>query len=288
MDPAELDPIKSALQNQGAVIGRHVQLLHNMMQQLTLLVRAQTEGAQPASATGPPPSGDLPEPMQLGGVGLPDLTALGLMPSRPDTLATPVAQWETPGPSPAFIDSGAVESFLDVTLATDLGLPFQPLEHPLPVMAINSHSLGLRQHNPHIDWSTQSVCAWGLQCDGHCQADPCPPHGAPSSMGPIRLDVTGVPKGNWDLKQDFSKEEAQVLQPHREFDCTINLLPGATPPHSQLFMLSLPEWHNNQAHEKIRHSQREDEQVGGSVELLEVRDGDDHQQVQEHSAHRNT
>ncbi|KAL6480237.1 hypothetical protein MHYP_G00112700 [Metynnis hypsauchen] len=49
MDPAELDPIKSALQNQGAAIGRHDQLLHDMMQQLTLLVRAQAEGAQPAS-----------------------------------------------------------------------------------------------------------------------------------------------------------------------------------------------------------------------------------------------
>ncbi|KAL6461734.1 hypothetical protein MHYP_G00298790 [Metynnis hypsauchen] len=51
MDPAELDPIKSALQNQGAAIGRHEQLLHDMMQQLTLLVRAHTEGAQPASAS---------------------------------------------------------------------------------------------------------------------------------------------------------------------------------------------------------------------------------------------
>ncbi|KAL6476018.1 hypothetical protein MHYP_G00145170 [Metynnis hypsauchen] len=51
MDPADLNPIKSALQNQGAVIGRHEQLLHDMMQQLTLLVRTHTEGAQPASAS---------------------------------------------------------------------------------------------------------------------------------------------------------------------------------------------------------------------------------------------
>ncbi|KAL6480099.1 hypothetical protein MHYP_G00111320 [Metynnis hypsauchen] len=43
MDPAELDPIKSALQNQGAVIGRHEQLLHDMMQQLTLLVLSKEE-----------------------------------------------------------------------------------------------------------------------------------------------------------------------------------------------------------------------------------------------------
>ncbi|KAL6457430.1 hypothetical protein MHYP_G00343930 [Metynnis hypsauchen] len=50
IDPAELDHITSALQNQGAVIGRHAQLLHDMIQQLTL-VRAQTDGAQPASAS---------------------------------------------------------------------------------------------------------------------------------------------------------------------------------------------------------------------------------------------
>ncbi|KAL6472219.1 hypothetical protein MHYP_G00184070 [Metynnis hypsauchen] len=51
INPAELDPSKSALQNQGAVIGRHEQLLHDMMKQQTLLVRAQTDGAQPASAS---------------------------------------------------------------------------------------------------------------------------------------------------------------------------------------------------------------------------------------------
>ncbi|KAL6456552.1 hypothetical protein MHYP_G00350960 [Metynnis hypsauchen] len=68
MDPAELDPIKSALQNQGAAIGRHEQLLHDMMQQLTLLVRAQAEGAQPtgtgaaagASAAAPALASPLP------------------------------------------------------------------------------------------------------------------------------------------------------------------------------------------------------------------------------------
>ncbi|KAL6472214.1 hypothetical protein MHYP_G00184020 [Metynnis hypsauchen] len=58
--------------------------------------------------------------------------------------------------------------------------------------------------------------------------------------------------------------------------------------------LELDSWcfpvdrHNNQSHEKIRHSQREDKQVGWSVELLEVRNGDDHQQVQKHSEHRYT
>ncbi|XP_036420877.1 uncharacterized protein LOC118804497 [Colossoma macropomum] len=54
MDPAELEPIKTALQSQGVIIGWHEQLLQNMTQQLTLLVRAQTEGVQPASAAAAP------------------------------------------------------------------------------------------------------------------------------------------------------------------------------------------------------------------------------------------
>ena len=51
-------------------------------------------------------------------------------------------------------------------------------------------------------------------------------------------DLSGVPRDYWDLKEVFSKEKSQVLPPHREFDCAINLLPGATPPRGQLFALS--------------------------------------------------
>ena len=114
----------------------------------------------------------------------------------------------------AFIDSGAAESFLDAMLAAELGLPIEPLERPLPVMAIDGRSLGsgpvthhtgpvtlrvgphsestvlyltqaphlqlvlgfpwLRQNNPRIDWSTQSVYVWDPRCNGHCLVDPGP------------------------------------------------------------------------------------------------------------------
>ncbi|KAL7874124.1 hypothetical protein SRHO_G00050940 [Serrasalmus rhombeus] len=48
-------------------------------------------------------------------------------------------------------------------------------------------------------------------------------------MGPTMPDLAGLPKEYWDLKEVFSKEKAQVLLPYREFDCTINLLPGQAP-----------------------------------------------------------
>ncbi|KAL7879147.1 hypothetical protein AOLI_G00101210 [Acnodon oligacanthus] len=43
------------------------------------------------------------------------------------------------------------------------------------------------------------------------------------------LDLSGVPRDYWQLKEVFSKEKAQILPPHRELDCAINLPPGATP-----------------------------------------------------------
>ncbi|KAL7845134.1 hypothetical protein AOLI_G00233260 [Acnodon oligacanthus] len=274
MDPAELDPIKSTLQNQGAVIGSHEQLLHDMIQQLTLLVRVQSEGAQPASVSAAatlvlassPPSTD-PNPVWVDAVvanperyaGDPETCRgfllqcslvfemqpswfpterskvaymISLLTGRalawatslrelnsPDTASGESfikAMWvtfhitiggrpfpkglngrfkdalatqelpstleglydvcirldthmhqtdfnqrggsHTPASNPArqppsrdllepiqlgaVIDSGAAENFLDITLAAELGLPFDPLERPLPVMAIDGRSLG--------------------------------------------------------------------------------------------------------------------------------------------------
>ncbi len=40
---------------------------------------------------------------------------------------------------------------------------------------------------------------------------------------------------------------------------------------------------HHKSNKHISHSQRENDQVGWSVKLLEVRDGDDHQQIHKHS-----
>ncbi|KAL7872139.1 hypothetical protein SRHO_G00071220 [Serrasalmus rhombeus] len=108
MDPAELHPIKSALQNQGVVIGRHEQLLHDM---------------QPASAGASPATPALVSPLPLtqicwGARGLqrfslavlpvvsnsnpPGSQQRGLKPgsknTKPDALSR---QWAPPGPDPS-------------------------------------------------------------------------------------------------------------------------------------------------------------------------------------------
>ncbi|KAL6465619.1 hypothetical protein MHYP_G00257520 [Metynnis hypsauchen] len=40
-------------------------------------------------------------------------------------------------------------------------------------------------------------------------------------------DLSGVSRDYWDLKDVYSKDKAQVLPPHKELDCIINLLPEA-------------------------------------------------------------
>ena len=57
---------------------------------------------------------------------------------------------------------------------------------------------------------------------------PSPPGGTKPTPSPS--DITGVPSVYHDLAPVFSKESALSLPPHRPYDCTIDLLPGAPLP----------------------------------------------------------
>jgi len=48
-------------------------------------------------------------------------------------------------------------------------------------------------------------------------------------------------KADSDLGSVFSKDKASSLPPHRPYNCSINLLPGAPLPTSRLYNLSRPE-----------------------------------------------
>ncbi|KAL7870453.1 hypothetical protein SRHO_G00079500 [Serrasalmus rhombeus] len=196
------------------------------------------------SPAGLPPSGDLPEPMQLGSAGLSDHGPGPQYQPPIEKCIGPLQSREL-----AFVDSGAAESFLDATLAAELGLPIEPLEHPLPVMAIDGRALGsglitlhtapvtlrvgphsestvlyltqaphlqlvlgfpwLRHHNSHIDWSTQSIFAWDPWCNSHSLVNPGSLRRAPSPKSPIMLDLSGVHRDYWDLKEVFMFEALQ-------------------------------------------------------------------------------
>ncbi|KAI3371471.1 hypothetical protein L3Q82_023568 [Scortum barcoo] len=89
-------------------------------------------------------------------------------------------------------------------LASSLGINFEPL------------------HSPVTARSPDTTC------------DPIPDH----SDYP---DLSKVPPCYYDLKEVFNKTKATSLPPHREWDCAIELLPGAPIPKARLYSLSGPE-----------------------------------------------
>ncbi len=54
-------------------------------------------------------------------------------------------------------------------------------------------------------------------------------------------DLSGVPEEYHDLRAVFSRSQAGSLPPHRPYDCSIDLVPGSTPPRVRLYSLSAPE-----------------------------------------------
>ncbi|KAL6458335.1 hypothetical protein MHYP_G00335650 [Metynnis hypsauchen] len=292
MDPAELVPIKSALQNQGSAIGRHEQLLHDMMQQLTLLVRAQAEGAQPASASAGtgvaagasaaapvlasplPPTDPTPirgdalvanperyagDPETCRGFLLQCSLVFEQQPSRFPTERSKVAYmislltgralaWATSLWERASPDTASGESFMSA-MRTTFHNPRGGREAAPRLLALSQgtrsvadYAIEFRTLAAESGWNEEALMAVFQQGLNGRLKDELATRELPSTLeGPARPDLTGVPKEYWDLQQVFSKEEAQVLPPHREFDCAINLLPGTTPPRGRLFALSSPE-----------------------------------------------
>ncbi len=102
----------------------------------------------------------------------------------------------------------------------------------------------LFQHNPQIDWEHGRIESWSSNCHFSCLQSALPPTGGakgtekPESPS---IDLSAVPSVYHDLKEVFRKEKGLSLPPHRPYDCSIDLLPGAPLPTSRLYKLSRPE-----------------------------------------------
>ena len=62
-----------------------------------------------------------------------------------------------------------------------------------------------------------------------------------SKLPPEDVDLSAAPGANDDLKQVFSKDRVLTLPPHRPYDYSVNLLPGASLKTRKLYNLSKPE-----------------------------------------------
>uniref|UniRef100_A0A3Q2TMV6 Chromo domain-containing protein n=1 Tax=Fundulus heteroclitus TaxID=8078 RepID=A0A3Q2TMV6_FUNHE len=177
-------------------------------------------------------------------------------------------------PISALVDSGCDFNLIDPTLVRQAKIELELLPSPLLVSALDGGSLPrlthrtkpfelvvsgnhrevltfyvfpirhasivlgfpwLLLHNPHLNWAERRVESWSTYCHSHClqsavSAGPIPED--PLNEDPVDLSL--VPKLYWDLKAVFSKSKAKSPPPHRPYDCTINLLPGAPLPSTSL------------------------------------------------------
>ncbi len=152
----------------------------------------------------------------------------------------------------ALIDSGAECNFLDSDLAYRLKLPVVALSKPIAVHALNglslpsiTHTTGpvrlitsgnhietihflltdtpvtpvvlghpwLELHNPHFNWSKNSILSWSESCHAACLLSGCP-----SVFQEEHMDLSNVPSEYLDLKRVFSKSQAASLPLHHPYD----------------------------------------------------------------------
>lgn len=105
---------------------------------------------------------------------------------------------------------------------------FQTPQHPI-VLGISY----LITHNHITDWTSGRIMSWSASCSGSCLQS-VKPRVEPSELSSVLSDYE-------DLWAVFSKSCATSFPPHRQYNCTIELLPGITPPKGHLYSLSPPE-----------------------------------------------
>jgi len=202
-------------------------------------------------------------------------------PSKSCTTLSVHLRWTGSGATcSALIDSGAEGCFMDEAWVRKHDIPFRELEKPTPMFALDgSHLPSIRFetlpltltvsgnhsetisflifrspftpvvlghpwlvcHNPSINWSSNSILSWNVSCHVKCLMSAIPPISSVPTSQEEPGDLTGVPEEYHDLRTVFSRSRANSLPPHRSYDCSIDLLPGTTPPRGRLYSLSAPE-----------------------------------------------
>ncbi|KAL0149625.1 hypothetical protein M9458_055152 [Cirrhinus mrigala] len=263
MDPAKETPIRSPVELQGAMLGRHQEELSAARYAVEGLSAQVTELTNQLQSLRSEPT---------------------VIPSRfhseprinnpPCYSALLFFEGSTRSCS-ALIDSGAEGNFIDEDWALQHGVPLQELVDPLPVFALDGSVLSkilcvtipvsltisgnhqetitflvfrspltpvvlghpwLTQHNPQINWVKGIILSWDLSCHVKCLVSAVPAVSSVSVFQEERDDLSRVLREYHDLRAVFSRSRAASLPPHRPYDCSIDLIPGSTPPRGFFFV----------------------------------------------------
>jgi hypothetical protein len=142
---------------------------------------------------------------------------------------------------------------MDATLASELGIPTQPLSIPKDVRELDGRLVGrvthnttpinlrvsgnhgeaiqfmlikspqvpvvlgfswLQRHNPLIDWTAGAIMGWSPFCHAHCLKSAQPaPRRLPVGLE-VALDLSAIPTEYQDLRESFIKARATLIPPH--------------------------------------------------------------------------
>ncbi|KAH9255962.1 hypothetical protein BASA81_005999 [Batrachochytrium salamandrivorans] len=214
-----------------------------------------------------------------------------------------------------FVDCGADDLFMDSKLAADLHIPLVKLSTPIQLrladgdsssvishrtvplqLHIGSHVetalfyvtnlchgiiLGyswLERHNPRVNWVSRLVDFDSPYCMENC------------CVGSSRIQGLGKPPDTNKcfpptVVSDTSKSLAQLnpisdlaetLPPHRDFDCSIELIPGSVPAYGKIYHLTREE--DTVMQEWIKDNLRQGLttlDLRGAYNLLRIKEGDE-------------
>ena len=175
----------------------------------------------------------------------------------------------------AFLDSGSASNFIDASLVNKFHIPVVRSLKPIFISTVNGERLDgmvqfrteplqmdigvlhserleffvlphctselllglpwLQRHCPVLDWTSGEVRSWGSACFGRCLKS------VRVKSAPVISPPPGLPEPYADFPDVFCKKQAEVLPPHRPYDCPIDLQPGTTPPRGRIYPLSPPE-----------------------------------------------
>lgn len=96
----------------------------------------------------------------------------------------------------------------------------------------------LQAHNPQINWATEKIYFPSIYCQQHWLSEPSNAPATQLCMDSENETRKAVPKPYHDYVNVFSKRGADMLSPHRPYDCPIELLLGAEIPFGRVFPLS--------------------------------------------------